>query len=637
MPRPTTPAPAPAPSFVYKTKTLTRPLALLALLGGCSLQAASEPAPASVQTQTQALTPLTGIADLHLHMFGEEAFGGGWLHGSATAALNRCDGGLPPSSHARVRQDMRDLLKLCPSTGGIDLSSVPILAQIFAAGGGVTSELLAKTDATDGDTGLHLSQRDPGTQWPRWDSIAHQQSHLDWLKQAHAGGLRLEVISAVSNGFLCSALPPGNRKRACDEMVDVEQQLRLAQDFATANASWVEIAYSAADARRIIGAGKLALVLSLEVSKLFGSKDLRTELSRFYALGVRTLQPVHQIDNRFAGAALHQPIFHFAQFLETCHIDTDCGATSGGITLGFDVDKNCRNVKGLTAEGKTLVQEMMRKGMLIDIAHMSERSVADTFALAQANSYYPLYVSHGHPREVMGPDQAKNEKTTPSTIMGYIRQTGGLFGMRTFHDETRDYPASGVDNSCHGSSRSFAQALAFATKGLKVKVALGSDFNGFIQQVRPRFGDLGACSGGFRAEGDAQSRAQGVMGGGRLGTDYDEKGLAHIGLLPDFVRDLAAVGADTTPLYSSAEAFVQMWERASGTRTGMADPATDMDLTGISPYVAKATREATYPTQCGVRYAPASKANGQSCRFSAECVSGRCSALLCGSIPGRCY
>ena len=160
MPRP--PTPAPAPSFVYKTKTLTRhltrPLALLAMLGGCSLQAASEPAPASVQTQTQALTPLTGMADLHLHMFGEEAFGGGWLHGSATAALNRCDGGMPPSSHARVRQDMRDLLKLCPSTGGLDLSSVPILAQIFAAGGGVTSELLAKTDATDGDTGLHLGQ-----------------------------------------------------------------------------------------------------------------------------------------------------------------------------------------------------------------------------------------------------------------------------------------------------------------------------------------------------------------------------------------------------------------------------------------------------------------------------------------------
>ena len=338
----------------------------------------------------------------------------------------------------------------------------------------------------------------------------------------------------------------------------------------------------------------------------------------------------------FGGAALHQPIFHVAQFLENCHIDTDCGRTAGGVTLGFDVDSGCRNVKGLTAEGRELIKEMMSRGMLLDFAHMSERSVADALVLTQANGYYPFYISHGHPREVMGPDQEKNEKTTPAWIMRSLRQSGGLFGLRTFHDEARDYDRSEVANTCHGSSRSFAQALGFAHKGLKVPVALGTDFNGFIQQVRPRFGDLGACSAGFRAEGDAQARAESRSPAARLGTDYDDKGLAHIGLVPDFLRDLERVGASTSSLQDSAEAFLRMWERATSARTGMADAAADLEVSGVAPYVAKATREATYPKECGQSYAPASKVPGQSCRFNAECTTSRCSALLCGAVPGRC-
>lgn len=610
-------------------------LAALAAAGpGCE---GSGPVPGATQR------PLTtaavhGAADLHLHLFAEEAFAGGWLHGSANGPLSACDGGLPPSSHARVRQDLSDLLKLCSASGGgVDLSSVPILKDLFAIGGAAASELLAKTESTDGDTGLHLFQRTPGREWPRWDSIAHQQAHKDWLQAAFRGGLKLAVISAVSNGFLCSALPATNRKRPCDEMADAELQLQMTKDLARANPSWLEIAYSPADARRIIEAGKLALVLSIEVSRLFGNKDWKSELLRFHAMGVRTLQPLHQLDNRFGGAALHQPIFHVAQFVENCHIDTDCGATASGITLGFDVDSSCRNTRGLTAEGRDLVKEMMNQGMLIDVAHMSERSVADTFALAQANSYYPLYVSHGHPREVMNPDQAKNEKTTPAEIMRALRQTGGVFGLRTFPDETLSYSGSGVDNTCHGSSRSFAQALAFAEKGLKVKVALGTDFNGFIAQVRPRFGELGACAAGFRAEGDAQALAQSKLGAaGPLGTDYDSKGFAHIGLLPDFLRDLERVGASTAGITDSAEAFIVMWERATTSRTGAADPATDIDTSGLTPYVAKSSREATYPKECGTSYAPASKTSGQSCRFNAECTSGRCSAALCGTIAGRC-
>ncbi|WP_224250096.1 membrane dipeptidase [Hyalangium gracile] len=605
----------------------------LVLLPSCA-PVEEESAPQELGTSAQGVG-VPGFADLHHHMFAEEAFGGGWFHGSYTGTLNRCDGGMPESSHARVRMDLSSMLNLCPNSGGVDLSTNPLLAALFGIGGAVGSEFIGKIEGTQGDTGLHMGRREVPSEWPRWDTIGHQQSWEGWLRQAHTGGLSLVVVSLVSNEFLCKALPYQNLKRPCDEMADIEAQVQMARAF-DARTDWVEIALTPAHARQIISSGRMAMVLSIETSKLFGTKDWRAELDRFYNLGVRSLQPVHQLDNRFSGAAPHNAIFQAAEFLENCHIDFDCGITTGAFTLGFDVNSACRNVKGLTADGKALVQAMMNKGMLVDIAHMSERSVQDTYAIAQANTYYPLIISHGHFREVMNPKLADDEKTTPAWVVRYLRQTGGIFGLRTAHDETLTYTKSGVPNNCQGSTRSLAQAYEFGRQGLKVPMALGGDLNGFIQQTRPRFGPNGACSAGFQAEADAQAYQQTITAPGRLGTEFDEKGLAHIGLEPDLVRDLKRVGANTTALENSAEAFIRTWERATSVRTGMADPANDIDTSGILPYVSKETREAQYPTVCGAAYAPDSKVLGQGCRFDGECQSDQCTSVLCATFDGRC-
>nr|AYM54096.1 sphingolipid ceramide N-deacylase [Byssovorax cruenta] len=612
-------------------------LLLLALSSGCGAEDPLYVAEPVAQDRAAASTPVVGFAELHDHMMAEEAFGGGWFHGNHTGPLDDCDGGLPPSDHARVRQDLSSLLSLCPDSGSLDLSSVPLLKALFWAGGGaVGSELIGQIEGTQGDTGVHLGRSEFGPDWPRWDTIAHQQVWEGWLQSAHTRGLNLMVVSAVSNGFLCSLLPEDNIKRPCDEMADAELQIQMIKDFAAQRSSWVEVALSPSHARQIINAGKLALVISIEVSNLFGTKDMRTELDRFYAMGVRTLQPVHQLDNRFGGAAPHNFIFHVAQFTKNCHVDTDCGITTKDFTLGFDVDSNCRNVLGLTSEGKQLVQAMMSKGMLVDLAHLSERGIQDAYTIAQQNTYYPLYISHGHFREVMNPELAETEKTTPAWVIQYLRRTGGIFGLRTAHDETRAYTPSGVANNCQGSSRSFAQASEFARQGLKVPVAFGADFNGFIQQVRPRFGPNGACSATFTAEANEHAHAQEVSSPGRLGTEFDEKGLAHIGLLPDLLTDLDHLGASTASLRSSAESFIRMWERAQSPRTGMADPANDIDVSGVAPYVPREQREAAYPTQCGEAYSPSTQDPGDACRFDAECTSGDCSSSPCTDMNGTC-
>ncbi|WP_181197705.1 membrane dipeptidase [Enhygromyxa salina] len=587
--------------------------------------------------------PLEGYADLHLHMFAEDAFGGGWLHGSATGtaelALALCDGG-DPGDHARLQDDLAPLFMNCDDATLQDAASqVPLLQAVLTLGGLGISEIVGEVPGSKGDTGLHEDRTGGWPElegWPRWDTIAHQQSWEGWLHDAYDSGLRIEVVSAVTLDWLCRALPPGNVDRPqCDEMDDVRVQLQKANEFAAAN-DWVEIALSAADARRIIEEDKLALVLSIEASHIFGEGDWRAQFDEVYDLGVRTLQIVHQLDNRFGGAAPHNSIFHLAQFEESCHLDSDCGITTQALTLGFDVDENCRNVNGLTAEGEALLREMIARDMLIDTAHMSEALTRDVYELAVEHDYYPLYLSHAHFREIMLPAKGREEKTTPSWIVGMVRETGGMVGLRTAHEEVNTYEPSAVTNTCHGSSRSFAQAYDYGRLGLKVSIGLGSDFNGFIQQTRPRFGP-DACSASFTEEAQCQARDERLEGFGAVGSDYDDLGLGHVGLLGDLIDDLDQHGVDVEPLRHSANDFVRMWERASGERSGPAEEVDDMELSGITVLPSHFERRAALPTECDEPYCPGALVAGEACRFDAECESGSCAgAGDCDGPEGVC-
>lgn len=588
--------------------------------------------------------PLTGIADLHLHMFAEEAFGGGWFHGTVLGdgptALGPCDGG-NPGDHGVLRDNLGELFDTCEHLDLDDIrSKVPLYSAVTSENSGpLVSEVIASIPGSAGDTGNHIDRRNgwPSLEdWPRWDVIAHQQAWHRHVEEAYEEGVRVEVISADTLNWLCRALPDENVTRPeCDEMEDIKAQLVAANEFAESH-DWMEIALTPEDLRRIVRDDKMAVVLSIESSHIFGDEDWRPQLDEVYELGVRTLQPVHQLDNRFGGAALHNTIFHLMMFAETCHVDEDCALTSDQLTLGFDVDENCRNVKGLTDEGRELIQEMMDRGMMVDAAHLSEQSVRDLYELSKDNDYYPIYLSHAHFREIMSPEKSLEEKTTPSWVVGMVRETGGMIGLRTAHEETSTYDPSPVDNTCQGSSRSFAQAYDFGRLGLKVKMGLGSDLNGFIQQTRPRFGP-DACSASFELEAQCQAVEEAKSGPPRLGTPFDEIGLGHAGVLVDLLDDLDQLGSDTSQLRTSAEDFAVMWERSAGKRKGPAESIDDLDDSGVTILPDHDAREAEFPTECDEPYCPASIPAGELCRFDAECVSGTCAnAGDCGTPRGTC-
>lgn len=131
-----------------------------------------------------------------------------------------------------------------------------------------------------------------------------------------------------------------------------------------------------------------------------------------------------------------------------------------------------------------------------------------------------------------------------------IIRTGGMIGLRTGPEAA--HPHSAVDNRCGGSSRSFAQSLIHAVDN-GLTVGFGADLNGFIKQLKPR----------YRWDACPQDASEIASAGGP--SRLQAHGLGHIGMLPELIDDLRAVGVPEdylAHLNRSAEAFLQMWERS---------------------------------------------------------------------------
>src|SRR5439155_3972240 len=105
----------------------------------------------------------------------------------------------------------------------------------------------------------------------------------------------------------------------CTDMEAVDRQLAGAKKMETYidaksggnGTGWYRIVTSPQQARVVMEAGKLAVVLGVEVDYLFNchaegdltADKLRIELDRYQALGVRHIFPIHFSDNGFGGTA----------------------------------------------------------------------------------------------------------------------------------------------------------------------------------------------------------------------------------------------------------------------------------------------------------------------------------------------
>ena len=167
----------------------------------------------------------------------------------------------------------------------------------------------------------------------------------------------------------------------------VKQASRLVETFyrvLEANRDKMELALSAADARRIVGSGRLAVILGFE-----GGFDMEGDLDvlrLFYRLGVRLMQiSSHNTTNAFADAARRE-----------------------------------RQWGGLNDHGRAVIREMNRLGILIDIAHASDETQLQVIEASAA----PVVGSHFGLRHF-----SNNPRTLSDEALKALGAKGGLVGI----------------------------------------------------------------------------------------------------------------------------------------------------------------------------------------------------------------
>ena len=423
--------------------------------------------------------------------------------------------------------------------------------------------------------------------WPHHLDIGHQQVHGTWLKQAFEKGLKLVVVSAVNSEPGCrifSLLHP-RPGASCLDMPNLNAQLDAFIKFDERH-DWYEIAVDPWHARKIIDDGKLAVVISLESSHIFPASagDFIEQLDQMYAKGVRTLQPTHEVDSRFTGAAPWSGMFEALQTIKyPVDFNKNFMQMLTSLKPGFEYETKTRDGKtdkfnkvGLKPDGYKLIDAMVARHMPIDIAHMSTKATEEVHGhLLQKHKGYPMYMSHSRFGSLLVEEDAKKQQefVTSENQINMIKQLGGMVGLRPGPQPIKASPTA-TDKSvlestreCAGGTRSYRNLVAY---GLKrgITVALGTDFNGNTSMIGSRFkGSQTGCPGGGTPE-DVEPPSG-------VGQEFVAHGLRHIGLLGDMMADLRALDpAAATAIDHSAEAYLKMWERAwnLGGRDG--DPGT---------------------------------------------------------------
>ena len=120
---------------------------------------------------------------------------------------------------------------------------------------------------------------------------------------------------------------------------------------------------------------------------------------------------------------------------------------------------------GLTDEGKRIVRYLRKKGVLIDLSNLNERSFVETANLTEG----PLFVSHGNCYKFCA-----NERNYFNSQLKAIRDSGGLFCVSAAGELLSDNPDE-------RDLQSFCDHIVYASELIGVEhVGIGCNFMDFL-------------------------------------------------------------------------------------------------------------------------------------------------------------
>jgi microsomal dipeptidase-like Zn-dependent dipeptidase len=512
---------------------------------------------------------LSGWVDLHAHPMVNLAFAGKVVHGGPDiGSLLPADASCNKMVRASSMQHALDHDR--PTHGGWNLLN-------FQCGDELRKAIM--NGFQEGNKALVTGSPSWGypdfLSWPKWDDITHQKMWYEWIERARDGGLRVMVALASNNATLASAVSgPGDLPS--DDKASADLQIVETKLFVGRHPTFMEIARSAADVKRIVQANKIAVILGIEIDNIGNFNKLapfatlpplvvetaiRTEIQRLYDSDVRYVFPVHVLDNQFGGTAIYEHGFNTSNLREAGYYwAIECADISDGIThnyvLGTDPLENAlkdavafvklgldpfrkpgappvcpppeglgksrghRNARGLQMYGAFAIKEMMKRGMIVDIDHMSQRTAEETLTLAESFDM-PVVSGHTGRRGSAGAD-AENSRTKEQ--LARIARLHGMFGLGSDGVSASGWTSVYQQVMLDMGYLNADPAKAHYRNGA---VSFGTDLNGLVKGPRP--------GGGTRVKYDSTFM---MSRSGNKSWNYNSEGVAHYGMMADFVRDL---------------------------------------------------------------------------------------------------
>lgn len=493
--------------------------------------------------------------------------------------------------------------------------------------------------AVDGMTGHDTDGYPNFDYWPTSYSTNHQQTYYKWLERSWLAGQRVFVQQCVNNeilGTIMNTLPP-YKGAPTDDMTVADLQIEniyKMQDYIDAQCGgpgkgWFRVVTSSTEAREVISEGKMAVFLSLEMDTVFGVDQdyiglyeageidkatcdaklaaVEAQLDKYYAAGVRSVFPVHALNNGFAGCQLYQgEIFSIMNKLNTG--DYYQPEVSDNPRVFYkqakaDLPEDAQghgNVLGLTKTGEWLIHQLIDRKYVIEVDHMSDNTFNEVLDILWEEKYPGIIASHTRILDMFDPeDLAWEQMDIPRMIK--VMQLGGIISPMLW--ETLDGHQKCVsDYLTYMIELSKGKVPTYGTlynetyqlyggpyqvpttwyntnddtsDDLIVGIPYGSDVNGacmlpnfdsyegVFAEVNYDDGSFGSLySGVYSGLVDSVQFNRQITGTRTFDINAD-RGVAHYGLLPDFLKRLESrddiVDLDAT--FHSAEAYIRMIER----------------------------------------------------------------------------
>jgi microsomal dipeptidase-like Zn-dependent dipeptidase/uncharacterized protein YceK len=526
--------------------------------------------------------------------------------------------------------------------------------------------------------------------WPTAYSQTHQQAYYRWIERAWLSGQRLmvqemvsaEVLAVVKNGLIKPKVdvPPQDDISICDSQI---KNMYDMQDYIDAQCGgpgrgWFRICKSSNEARQAISQGKMAVILAIEVDSLCGAgrdyisdselpfydpnyltkaqlekklEDIEDLLDAYYDLGIRTIFPIHGINNGYGGAWLYVNMvwdlgnkvmrgdFYDIQTSPNPRVtykETGIQYTNAQIEtvelmkrLGIDLPyapvippdlppdvpgKGHANGMGLTRLGEWLIEKLIDKGFVIEIDHMSDKTINRALEIIWEHKYPGVIATHGGITDLEPPDAKTHEQLDIPRMLKVI-QLGGLFSVH-IAGKTPTYvgPAMYGDDYCYLDYLSFmidlsskgpgarayldnenARAKYFYYHGGKPYMVPASWYNmnddptDDLVLGQPMTTDVnGACSFPRLDETAKEKLDYGIDGFGTLYPglynesvvdpekvkfkrqvtgkrtfDVNKESMAHYGMIPDYIKYRQAQNPNLKldAFFRGAEAYLRMLDR----------------------------------------------------------------------------